>query len=72
MLYFTRVLGQSVVVGAHPHECVVTVEEIKDGQVKLSFAAAPEVPVDRMEIWRKKVMREAALVADAAARNPRR
>lgn len=50
MLILSRRLGESVKIG---HEVTVTVLGVKGGQVRLGFAAPPNVAVHRKEVYKR-------------------
>lgn len=49
MLILTRKVNESIVIGSG---VVVTVKEIRNGQVRIGIQAPLEVPVHRLEVWR--------------------
>ena len=51
MLVLTRHLNQSINIG---DDVIVTVIEVRGGQVRLGIAAPSGVVVDRKEIWLQK------------------
>ncbi len=50
MLILTRKLGESVVIGDN---IVVTVTDIKNGQIKLGITAPKDVTINREEVLKK-------------------
>lgn len=52
-LVLGRKIGESVMIG---DDIEVTVVEIRSGQVKLRIVARREVPVHRLEVWRRVVL----------------
>ncbi len=50
MLILTRKIGESVVIG---DDIVVTVTDIKNGQIKLGITAPKNVTVNREEVLKK-------------------
>ncbi len=50
MLVLTRKLGESVVIG---NDIVVTVSDIKNGQIKLGITAPKDVTINREEVIRE-------------------
>jgi len=57
MLVYTRKTGEAVVVSGRPGDrrlLTVTVLEIWGSRVRLGFDAAPEVVIDRSEVWDRK------------------
>jgi carbon storage regulator len=51
MLVLIRKTGQRVHIGA---SVVVTVGEIRNGQVRLAIEAPPDVCIDREEVWQRR------------------
>jgi carbon storage regulator len=51
MLVLTRYVNQSVYIG--DREVVVKVLDVKGGKVKLGFAAADDIPINREEVFEK-------------------
>jgi carbon storage regulator len=51
MLVLNRKEGQRVHIGA---SVVVTVVQVRNGQVRLAFEAPPQVAIDREEVRRQK------------------
>jgi carbon storage regulator len=51
MLVLTRKVGEKVVIG---DDIVVTVVEIRNGQVRLGIEAPDDVSVDRLEVRRRR------------------
>ena len=51
MLVLNRKEGQRVHIGA---SVVVTVVQVRNGQVRLAFEAPPQVAIDRAEVPRQK------------------
>ena len=47
MLILTRKLGESIVIGDN---IIVTVSDIKNGQIKLGFTAPKDVTINREEV----------------------
>ncbi len=52
MLVLTRFPGESIVIGG---SIIVTVNEIRDGAVRLGFEADPSIVIDRLEIHNLKL-----------------
>jgi carbon storage regulator len=52
MLVLTRDVGEAVAIDGG--RIVVTVNEIRDGRVRLGFDADPSITIDRMEIHKVK------------------
>jgi carbon storage regulator len=50
VLILTRKLGESVVIGK---DIVVTVSDIKNGQIKLGIEAPKDVTIKREEVYKK-------------------
>jgi len=50
MLVLSRKIGDSIMIG---DEIELTVLEIRSGQVKLGILAPGDVPVHRLEVWRR-------------------
>lgn len=54
-LKLRRRQGQSVVIGDHPNQVTVTIgETTRNGEITLQFFAPETIPIDRIEIARKK------------------
>lgn len=58
MLVLSRKSQESVVVGGDDNKCVVTVLGITGGKVRLGFDVSAEVPIHRLEVW-KRIQAEA-------------
>jgi carbon storage regulator len=52
MLILSRKKGESIII--NDQEVIVTLLDIKDGQVKLGFKAIKDINIDRAEIYLKK------------------
>jgi carbon storage regulator len=65
MLILTRKLGESVLIG---NDIVVTVSDIKNGQVKLGISAPKNVTVNREEVV-KEIKEENVLSSDSGVIN---
>lgn len=50
MLVLMRKIGETVMIG---DEIEITVLEVREGRVKLGFAARPEIPIHRLEVYRR-------------------
>lgn len=62
MLVLTRRTGESIVIG---NEIVVTVVEVRSGQVRLGIDAPRSIEVHRQEIFEQVRRENLAAVADA-------
>lgn len=62
MLVLTRRVGQSVVIGA---DVVVTVVDVRNGQVRIGVDAPRRVQVHREEVFHQIAAENAAAVRDA-------
>lgn len=49
-LVLSRKIGDSIMVG---DEIEITILEIRSGQVKLGILAPGDIPVHRLEVWRR-------------------
>ncbi len=65
MLVLTRKLGESVVIG---NNIVVTVSDIKNGQIKLGITAPKDVTINREEVV-KEIKDENVLSSSSGAIN---
>lgn len=54
MLVCSRRLGESVMIG---DDIEVVVLDVHDGRAKLGFLAPRDVPVHRLEIWKREIQR---------------
>ncbi len=52
MLVLTRDVGEAVAIDGG--RIIVTINEIRDGRVRLGFEADPSIVIDRMEIHQSK------------------
>jgi carbon storage regulator len=62
MLVLTRRPGESIVVG---HNIVITLIEVKGGQVRIGIDAPRDIDVHRLEIYEQVRSENQAAVADA-------
>ncbi|GBE24890.1 carbon storage regulator [bacterium BMS3Bbin02] len=62
MLVLTRRPGESIVIG---HNIVITLLEVKGGQVRIGIDAPRDIDVHRLEIYEQVRSENEAAVADA-------
>lgn len=53
-LHLRRRIGEIVVIGEHPNQVIVTLGEETDGQTNLIFKAPRDIPIDRLEVAKRK------------------
>lgn len=61
MLVLTRRAGESIVIGS---DIIVTIIEMKSGQVRVGISAPRDVQVHREEVYEQRRLAEADTVAD--------
>ena len=59
MLILTRTVGQRLMIGEHG-ETTVTVLAVKGNQVRIGVEAEKDTPIDREEIYQRKLAERAA------------
>lgn len=53
-LNLRRRIGETVLVGTPPNQVTISVRSINEDEVTLAFRADREVPIDRLEVYRRK------------------